>query len=237
MPNKQSEKPFVQPGESLNDFLRSFWQRQIDSAENEIIDYKHPVLPLARIKKVMKTDPDVKMISADVPILLCKACETDLNSPLYPYTSQKSLHTQITSRTFIISDSNKRRTLSRSDITAAVSKSDRFDFLLDIVPRDIGGMRKREIGDGSNQGVGGGAGPSGFNGGAAGGGNSGVGNASGSGQVGQAKTEGLEGLQTFDEEGRNVDGRRMVNRSGDVLEELELLLEKLRRRCWFIRRR
>ncbi|THV05914.1 histone-fold-containing protein [Dendrothele bispora CBS 962.96] len=212
MPHKQSEKPFVQPGEPLNDFLRSFWQRQIDSAENETMDYKHPVLPLARIKKVMKMDPDVKMISADAPILLCKACEIFIS--------------EITSRTFIISDSNKRRTLSRSDIAAALSKSDQFDFLLDIVPRDIGGMRKREIGDGSNQGVGGGAGPSGFNGGAAGGGNSGVGGASGSGQVGQAKTEGLEGLQTFDEDGRNVDGRRMVNRSGDVLEELELLLEK-----------
>ncbi|THU79501.1 hypothetical protein K435DRAFT_785819 [Dendrothele bispora CBS 962.96] len=57
-------------------------------------DYKHPVLPPARIKKVMKMDPDVKVISrsliivfgstllvlteisADAPILLCKACET-----------------------------------------------------------------------------------------------------------------------------------------------------------------
>ncbi|THU94301.1 hypothetical protein K435DRAFT_164046 [Dendrothele bispora CBS 962.96] len=87
-------------------------------------------------------------------------------------------------------------------------------------------MRKREIGDGSNQGVAGGAGPSGFNGGAASGGNSGVGAAPGSGQVGQAKAEGLESLQAFDEEGRNVDGRRRVNRSGDALVELVLLLEK-----------
>ncbi|THU89478.1 hypothetical protein K435DRAFT_841805 [Dendrothele bispora CBS 962.96] len=184
---------------------------------------------------VMKMDPDVKMIPADgelvffliydkfqtisngffvlvkLPILLFKACEIFIS--------------KITSRTFIISDSNKRRTLSRSDIAAALSKSDQFDFLLDIVPRDIGGMTKREIGDGSNQGVGGGAGPSGFNGGAASG-------------VGKATAEGLESLQVFDEEGRNVDGRRMVNRSGDVLEEsflvltvvifqqLELLLEK-----------
>ncbi|THU88329.1 hypothetical protein K435DRAFT_568205, partial [Dendrothele bispora CBS 962.96] len=54
-------KPFVQPGEPLNDFLRSFWQRQIDSAENETMDYKHPALPLARIKKVVKMDPDVKV--------------------------------------------------------------------------------------------------------------------------------------------------------------------------------
>ncbi|KAI0751979.1 hypothetical protein BC629DRAFT_1584857 [Irpex lacteus] len=75
-----------------------FWQRQIDAAEQETIDYRHPPLPLARIKKVMKSDPDVKMIAADAPILFCKACETD--------------------------------------IAKAVSKSDQFDFLIDILPRE-----------------------------------------------------------------------------------------------------
>ena len=58
-----SSQPYVQPGEPLNDFLKSFWQRQIDSAEQETPDYRHPALPLARIKKVMKSDPDVKVNS------------------------------------------------------------------------------------------------------------------------------------------------------------------------------
>ena len=53
--------PYVQSGEPLNDFLRSFWQRQVDAAEQETPDYRHPPLPLARIKKVMKSDPDVKV--------------------------------------------------------------------------------------------------------------------------------------------------------------------------------
>lgn len=53
--------PFVRAGEPLNDFLRSFWQRQVDAAEAETPDYRHPPLPLARIKKVMKSDPDVKV--------------------------------------------------------------------------------------------------------------------------------------------------------------------------------
>lgn len=57
-------KPYVQSGEPLHEFLHSFWQRQVDAAEQEIPDYRHPPLPLARIKKVMKSDPDVK-----VPIL------------------------------------------------------------------------------------------------------------------------------------------------------------------------
>ncbi|KAF8890437.1 histone-fold-containing protein [Infundibulicybe gibba] len=117
-----SNQPYVQPGEPLNDFLRSFWQRQVDSAEQETPDYRHPPLPLARIKKVMKSDPDVKMIAADAPILFCKACEIFIS--------------EITARAFIIADSNKRRTLSRSDIAKALSKSDQFDFLIDIVPRD-----------------------------------------------------------------------------------------------------
>jgi histone H3/H4 len=115
-------KPYVQSGEPLHEFLHSFWQRQVDAAEQEIPDYRHPPLPLARIKKVMKSDPDVKMIAADAPILFCKACEIFI--------------AEITARAFIVADSNKRRTLSRADIAKALSKSDQFDFLIDIVPRD-----------------------------------------------------------------------------------------------------
>ncbi|TFK22894.1 histone-fold-containing protein [Coprinopsis marcescibilis] len=116
------QQPYVQSGEPLDGFLRNFWQRQVDTAEQETPDYRHPPLPLARIKKVMKSDPDVKMIAADAPILFCKACEIFIS--------------EITARAFIIADSNKRRTLSRSDIAKAISKSDQFDFLIDVVPRD-----------------------------------------------------------------------------------------------------
>jgi nuclear transcription factor Y gamma len=55
------QRPFIQPGVPLQDFLRSFWQRQVDTAEQETPDYRHPPLPLARIKKVMKSDADVKV--------------------------------------------------------------------------------------------------------------------------------------------------------------------------------
>lgn len=116
--------PYVQPGEPLNEFLRSFWQRQVDAAEQEMPDYRHPPLPLARIKKVMKSDPDVKMIAADAPVLFCKACEIFI--------------AEVTARAFVIADSNKRRTLSRADIAKALAKSDQFDFLIDIVPREEG---------------------------------------------------------------------------------------------------
>jgi hypothetical protein len=62
-------KPFVQSGEPLNEFLNSFWQRQVAMAEEATPDYRHPPLPLARIKKVMKSDPDVKV--CDTGFCLC----------------------------------------------------------------------------------------------------------------------------------------------------------------------
>ncbi|EJD42413.1 histone-fold-containing protein [Auricularia subglabra TFB-10046 SS5] len=124
------QRPYVQSGDSLESFLRSFWQRQIDAAEQEMPDVRHPPLPLARIKKVMKSDPDVKMIAADAPILFCKACEIFI--------------AEITARAFIIADSDKRRTLSRSDIAKAISKSDQFDFLIDIIPREDAPQAKKK---------------------------------------------------------------------------------------------
>ena len=52
------------------------------------------------------------------------------------YRLSKVFIAEITARAFIIADSNKRRTLSRSDIAKALSKSDQFDFLIDVVPRE-----------------------------------------------------------------------------------------------------
>lgn len=41
-------------------------------------------------------------------------------------------------RAWIHAEENKRRTLQRSDIATAITKSDMFDFLIDIVPREEG---------------------------------------------------------------------------------------------------
>lgn len=48
--------------------LTNFWQAQLQNIEQGELDFKNYQLPLARIKKVMKTDEDVKhmMISAEV---------------------------------------------------------------------------------------------------------------------------------------------------------------------------
>ncbi|KAF9963035.1 hypothetical protein BGZ70_007711 [Mortierella alpina] len=98
--------------------------------ENVPQDFKLHHLPLARIKKVMKTDEDVKakMISAEAPMLFDKGCEIFI--------------TELTIRAWIHAEENKRRTLQRSDIAAAISKTDMFDFLIDIVPREEFKMAK-----------------------------------------------------------------------------------------------
>ena len=64
------------------------------------------------------------MISAEAPILFAKGCDIFI--------------TELTMRAWIHAEDNKRRTLQRSDIAAALAKSDMFDFLIDIVPREEG---------------------------------------------------------------------------------------------------
>jgi hypothetical protein len=36
----------------------------------------------------------------------------------------------------LVADAHKRRTISKADIAKALAKSDQFDFLIDVVPRD-----------------------------------------------------------------------------------------------------
>ena len=101
----------------------NFWPRATEEIRNmSITDLKHQELPLARIKKIMKLDEDVKMISAEAPALFAKATEMFIH--------------ELTMRSWIHTEDNKRRTLQRNDIATAITKYDQFDFLIDIVPRD-----------------------------------------------------------------------------------------------------
>ncbi|CAJ2506089.1 Uu.00g002190.m01.CDS01 [Anthostomella pinea] len=114
------------------DILTTYWQQTINHLESDQHDYKLHQLPLARIKKVMKADPEVKMISAEAPILFAKGCDIFI--------------TELTMRAWIHAEENKRRTLQRSDIASALAKSDMFDFLIDIVPREESTKRPNPTG-------------------------------------------------------------------------------------------
>ncbi|KAM7269829.1 hypothetical protein ACFE04_025326 [Oxalis oulophora] len=100
--------------------MEEFWTKQMEEAV-QMFDIKFHNLPLARIKKIMKADEDVRMISAEAPVVFAKACEMFI--------------LEMTLRSWIHTEENKRRTLQRSDVAAAISKTDIFDFLVDIISR------------------------------------------------------------------------------------------------------
>jgi nuclear transcription factor Y, gamma len=78
----------------------------------------HNDLPLARIKRIMKSDEDVRMISAEAPVLFAKACEMFI--------------LELTLRSWSQSEKMKRRTLQKEDVEAAIKNTEIFDFLVGL---------------------------------------------------------------------------------------------------------
>jgi nuclear transcription factor Y gamma len=110
----------------LNNEYSEKLDKKFESIKQEIIDlkidpenFKEHALPLARIKKIMKLDDEVKMISGESPILFSKACELFIIELAY--------------KSWVHTLENNRRTLQRVDIANAISRNDFYDFLLDIV--------------------------------------------------------------------------------------------------------
>ncbi len=79
-------------------------------------DFKnHNDLPLARIKRIMKSDEDVRMISAEAPVLFAKACEMFI--------------LEMTVRSWCYAEQSKRRTMQKDDVHAVLQLTQEFDFL------------------------------------------------------------------------------------------------------------
>eukprot|EP00262_Sarcandra_glabra_P002649 TRINITY_DN13055_c0_g1_i2.p1 TRINITY_DN13055_c0_g1~~TRINITY_DN13055_c0_g1_i2.p1 ORF type:complete len:247 (+),score=43.13 TRINITY_DN13055_c0_g1_i2:239-979(+) len=110
-----------QQQQQLQQQLQMFWANQYQEIE-QVVEFKNHSLPLARIKKIMKADEDVRMISAEAPVIFAKACEMFI--------------LELTVRSWNHTEENKRRTLQKNDIAAAITRTDIFDFLVDIVPRE-----------------------------------------------------------------------------------------------------
>lgn len=113
--------------EKLSGTLSRFWTDQLHQMRDlgttkpqTEHDFKnHNDLPLARIKRIMKSDEDVRMISAEAPVLFAKACEMFI--------------LELTLRSWSYSENNKRRTLQKEDIREAIQRTDIFDFLVDVI--------------------------------------------------------------------------------------------------------
>mmetsp|Transcript_15020 Transcript_15020/g.34820 ORF Transcript_15020/g.34820 Transcript_15020/m.34820 type:complete len:412 (-) Transcript_15020:418-1653(-) len=108
----------------LTGSLDKFWREQLQYVQSlkgqTEQDFKtHNDLPLARIKRIMKSDEDVRMISAEAPVLFAKACELFI--------------LDLSIRSWNYSQLHKRRTLQKEDIREAIQKTDIFDFLVDVI--------------------------------------------------------------------------------------------------------
>jgi len=97
-------------------------KEEVEKMEKNPEKFKTHQLPLARIKKIMKSDEDVRMISAEAPVLFAKACELFI--------------VELTHRAWIHTEEGKRRTLQKNDIAQCIANTDIFDFLIDIIPRE-----------------------------------------------------------------------------------------------------
>jgi nuclear transcription factor Y gamma len=78
---------------------------------NQITDFKTHSLPLARIRKIMKDDSDVRRITGEALVLFEKACEMFIQ--------------ELTLRAWLHAEEDKRRTLQKSDVAAALAGTDR----------------------------------------------------------------------------------------------------------------
>ncbi len=88
----------------------------------------------------MKSDEDVKMISAETPVLFAKACQMfiiELTYRSWAYTEQSKRRTLQVNK-----QSNYNHLfnymglyLKKIDIANCIVNTDIFDFLLDIIPK------------------------------------------------------------------------------------------------------
>ncbi|XP_017256795.1 uncharacterized protein LOC108226364 [Daucus carota subsp. sativus] len=120
LPVYQEIQAQAQHMENVREQLRRSWANQMQELTRA--DLKKHSLPLAPIKRIMKADNDIRMIAQEALPLFAKACEMFI--------------VDMTSQAWIVTEEDKRRTVQKNDIVEAVLKTNMFDFLDNIIPRD-----------------------------------------------------------------------------------------------------
>lgn len=128
MPAPAKKTPTTFDPAGLPSQLDQFWDKQmkdiIQLCDTDKGFKNHNDLPLARIKRIMKSDEDVRMIRAEAPVLFAKACELFI--------------LELTLRSSAYSEKTERRNLQKNDIMAALANTDIFDFLHDVLTQNDG---------------------------------------------------------------------------------------------------
>uniref|UniRef100_A0A1I7TFZ0 CBFD_NFYB_HMF domain-containing protein n=1 Tax=Caenorhabditis tropicalis TaxID=1561998 RepID=A0A1I7TFZ0_9PELO len=112
---------------SMQEMTEDFWRerkRKMNRIPEEEMKTKtrNMSVPMARVKKIMRIDDDVRkfMISSDAPIFMAQAAEffiEEMTAMGWQYVSEA-----------------RRRILQKTDIATAVQSNDQFDFLIDFLP-------------------------------------------------------------------------------------------------------
>lgn len=105
---------------SYSQKLAMFWHNAMNKASGNKLRVKDLSLPLARIKRLMKVEEDVRMVASEVPVLFSLVAEVFVE--------------ELTLRSWINTDEGKRRILQKSDISAAIKTSQMYDFLIYVAP-------------------------------------------------------------------------------------------------------
>ncbi|CAI2347221.1 unnamed protein product [Caenorhabditis sp. 36 PRJEB53466] len=112
---------------SMTEFTEEFWkEKKQKMSEIQEIDMlnktKNMSVPMARVKKIMRIDDDVRnlMIASDAPIFMAQAAEFFIE--------------EMTGMGWQFVSESRRRILQKADVASAVHKSDQFDFLIDFLP-------------------------------------------------------------------------------------------------------
>ncbi|KAL3342743.1 hypothetical protein AABB24_026665 [Solanum stoloniferum] len=127
--NAEAAAATAQPTVNPNDYLleqqpmelQLFWAAQLQEIK-QIRDFRVHSLPISRVKKIMKSDKDVHMISAEAPVLLAKACELFIQ--------------ELTLRSWLSAQEYQRRTLKKIDFITVLRETELFDFLVDAISMD-----------------------------------------------------------------------------------------------------
>ncbi|KAK3128938.1 hypothetical protein QOZ80_6BG0468520 [Eleusine coracana subsp. coracana] len=103
---------------SKQEKIKEFWKKRKEEIE-DIEDFGERVLPMARIKKVICAEKGTMMMSWDTPSFVTKACETFVQ--------------ELAFRAWMCAESHQRHVILDSDIAEAISSTESYDFLKDIL--------------------------------------------------------------------------------------------------------